>query len=133
MHGNFECLTNQINYTKKWHFNEKWCEYICRPVSLLSQSSGTHLHIEQLVPLGYDEEADAVYGSRQLHVIDQQSQKNHVRKQSGEVNHLWHTNTNLQYVHTVYIYIFIYFLYKIVNDKIMNAAITVSRIVIKTM
>ncbi len=63
---------------------------------LMSQSSGTHLHIEQLVPLGYDEEADAVYGSRQLHVIDQQSQKNHVRKQSGEVNHLWHTNTNLQ-------------------------------------
>ncbi len=54
----------------------------------MSQSSGTHLHIEQLVPLGYDEEADAVYGSRQLHVIDQQSQKNHVRKQSGEVNHL---------------------------------------------
>ncbi len=87
MHCNFECQANQINYTKK-------CISMRNDVNmfaglfLMSQSSGTHLHIEQLVPLGYDEEADAVYGSRQLHVIDQQSQKNHVRKQSGEVNHL---------------------------------------------
>ncbi len=87
MHCNFECLTNQINYTKNG-ISMRNDVNIFAGLFLMSQSSGTHLHIEQLVPLGYDEEADAVYGSRQLHVIDQQSQKNHVRKQSGEVNHL---------------------------------------------
>lgn len=52
--------------------------------------SGIDLHIQQFVPFWNDKEADAVHRSRQLNVIDQQGQKNHIREESGEINHLWH-------------------------------------------
>ena len=56
----------------------------------------SHLHFKQFVPDGCHKVEDAVLGSRELHIVNEQGKQNEVRENSGEIHDLWDTNRKKQ-------------------------------------
>lgn len=56
----------------------------------------SYLHFEQFAPDRGHEEKDTVHSSRQLHIINEQSKQDDVRKQSREIHNLREKQTSFK-------------------------------------